>query len=174
MKSLRVVTLLMFALLMLSSHSASAETYDWTLSGTINGSGTLTTNDTAITNGGSVGETITGIGGTFDGFQITALSGGCDCDNILYPSNFGSDGFGSLKGALDALGLGFVANSVVDNIFFAGSGYDVEGGALFASGETFSVTPAPTPLPGALPLMAGGLGFFAFINRKRKQKSRLA
>src|ERR1700733_13309460 len=97
---------LSFAAIMAPANASTV--YDWTLSGgslAATGDGTITVNNTAIVNGGSTGETITAITGTINGNTITGL--GNTGDNILYPSNFGSDGFGSLKGLLDALGLSF-------------------------------------------------------------------
>jgi hypothetical protein len=169
MKSLGIASILAGSLF--ASAPASASTYDWTLTGTFSGSGTLTTNDVAIVNAGSIGETITGVTGTLNGSNITGivLNGN---DNILYPSNFGSDGFGPLKGALDALGLFFVVNGGDINIFFAGSaGYDVEGASIFANGEKFAVSPAvaATPLPSTWITMAAalvGVCFFAFRRSK--------
>jgi hypothetical protein len=166
-----LVALLFGGALALSS-AAKADTYDWTLTGTIDGSGTITTSNTPpATNAGSVGQNVTGVTGTIDGETIGILNS--FGDNILYPSNVGTDGFGPLKGALDALGLSFDVNgNVTANIFFAGNGYDVEifptTGEVFAGGESFSVV-AATPLPPAWTMMLGAivmLGFYAFRTTK--------
>jgi hypothetical protein len=172
LKSAAVAALLIGGLFSFASASANAATYDWTASGTYAGSGVITTDNAPAPNAGSIGQDITGITGTFDGLTITALHFGGD--NILYPSNFGSDGFGPLKGALDALGLDFVAGGNAINIFFAGStGYDVEGGIPFTRTEEFVVSEATaTPLPSTWMMMLGGLaglGFFAL--RKAKDRS---
>jgi hypothetical protein len=174
MKSLGIASILAGSLFAFAAAPASASTYDWTLTGTFSGSGTLTTNDAAIMNAGSTGETITSITGTFNGSNITGIVPNGN-DNIFYPSNFGSDGFGPLKGALDALGLFFVVNGADINIFFAGSaGYDVEGTSIFASGEKFAVSPAvaATPLPSTWIMMAAGLvGLFFFAFRRGKARA---
>jgi hypothetical protein len=154
---------------------ASASTvYDWTLSGgdlAATGSGSITVSDTAVQYAGSTGETITAISGTIDGSAITGLT--TVGDNILYPYNFGSDGFGSLKGMLDASGLSFMtAAGQTFNIFFAGmAGYDEEGSVPFGQG-TFTVTEvSPTPLPPTWTMMLGallGLGFIFYRGGSRR------
>jgi hypothetical protein len=151
--------------------SASA-VFDWTLSGgslAFTGDGTITVNNTPIVNGGSTGEEITAITGTINGSTITGL--GNTGDNILYPSNFGSDGFGPLKGLLDALGLSFTTPDQTFNIFFAGTaGYDEEGTDVPFGQGTFALT--ATPLPSTWVMMiAGLLGLGFFIVRGKKPQS---
>ena len=178
MKSLGIASIIGGSLFAFAGVPASAATYDWTLTGTFSGSGTLTTNDVAIMNAGSTGETITGISGTFNGSNITSIVPNGN-DNILYPNNFGSDGFGPPKGALDALGLFFVVNGGDINIFFAGSaGYDVEGASILANSERFAVSlaVAASPLPSSWIMTAGGLvglGFLAFRRGKGRAMSLL-
>jgi hypothetical protein len=115
------------------------------------------------------GQQITGITGTIDG---EAIGGGLSSfgDNILYPSNFGTDGFLPQKGALDA--VAFFVDGTLANIFLSSGFYDIEmfptTGEVFDSGESFSVV-AATPLPPALTMMLGAivmLGFYAFRTTK--------
>ena len=159
------VALLIGGLFSFGSGSASASTYDWTLTGAIDGSGTITTDDVSVKNGNSFGTDIVSITGTFNGAQITGLNG--LGDNILYPSNFGSDGFGNLKGALDALGIGLTTGAVTANIFFAGTAdYTVESGGSIFTNESFTEV-AATPLPPTWVLMLGGLGTIGFLALRR-------
>jgi hypothetical protein len=39
---------------------------------------------------------------------------------------------------------------------------------------TSALAPSATPLPAALPLFAGGLGFVGFLTRRKKRKTLLA
>jgi hypothetical protein len=150
---------------------ASATVYDWTLSGgtlDFTGSGTITVSSTTITNAGSVGESITGITGTVNGETITGLTG--VGDNILYPPGVGTNGFGPLKGLLDALGLSFATAENTFNIFFAGTvGYDEEGSIPFGQGS-FDITSA-TPLPSTWVLMIAGLFGFGFLAMRWTRQS---
>jgi hypothetical protein len=98
-KSLGIAASLIGSLVCFATAPAKATTYDWTLSGTVSGFGTITTNDALVSNAGSVGTDITGITGTIDNQTVSALNG--FGDNILYPSNLGTDGFGPLKGLLE-------------------------------------------------------------------------
>jgi hypothetical protein len=153
---------------------ASASTFDWTLSGgtlAFTGSGTITVNDTAIVNGGSTGETITGITGTINGETITGLAN--TGDNILYPNGFGSNGFGPLKGLLDALGLSFKTVDETFNIFFAGTaGYDEEGSPNVPFGRGVFAATEVTPLPSTWVMMIAGLLGLGFLAaRWTKQQS---
>jgi hypothetical protein len=178
-KSFGIAAALIGGLVYFASAPANATTYDWTLSGTVSGFGTITTNDALVSNAGSIGTDITGITGTIDNQTVSGLNG--FGDNILYPSNLGTDGFGPLKGLLDALGLSFSLDGSITNIFFAGTaGYDFESfgnsdpALSFARNESFSVSAAATPLPATLPLLAGGLGFVGYLARRRKRTGKQA
>jgi hypothetical protein len=163
MKLFGIVTVL-FGGFLFATAPANSATYDWTLTGTFSGFGTITTNNAPVMDAGSTGQQITGITGTFGGTAISWL--GTIGDNLLFPSNFGSDGFGPLKGALDAQGLSLVEGGNDVNVFFAGSNYDVEGFSpfVFSNIEAFSVTSVTsTPLPSTWIMMLAGLAAVALI-----------
>jgi len=174
MKFLKTAVLLIGGLLpfAVGSAPASASTlFDWTLVGAglpFTGSGTLTVNNVAISNAGSIGETITAFSGTVNGSAVSLSGPGTagGNDNILYPPGFGTGGFGSGNGLLDALGFTFttVAGQTI-NIWFGGGGiYDEESTTGAFGRGTFSIS-AETPLPSTWVLMIAGLcglGFLAF------------
>jgi hypothetical protein len=58
--------------------------------------------------------------------------------------------------------LNYATSSVTSKIF-------ASGGGIFGNGGSVSV--APTPLPGALPLFVSGLGALGFLAHRRKRKS---
>jgi hypothetical protein len=176
-KSCTIMALLIGSVFSFFLAPANATTYDWTLSGAVSGAGTITTNDALVSNAGSVGTDIIGITGAIDNETVSGLNG--FGDNILYPSNLGSDGFGPLKGLLDALGLSFSLGGSTTNIFFAGTaGYDFESfgnsdpNLSFARNESFTIEAVATPLPATLPLFAGGLGVVGYLTRRRKRRSK--
>ncbi len=141
--------------------AASADVYDWTLSGTDSGSGTLTTGGA---DGG--GYDITGIAGTVDSETITGLLGGDPgpgatlspsgtifYDNILYPHDLAElldfngvffDTSGHAEAALFGNGggsYGFIADN--------GAGLDVSD----FTGDSFTLADTTVPEPASLAVL---------------------
>jgi hypothetical protein len=155
--------------------AAQANTYDWTFTGSVTGSGSLMTQGSC----GTGCETITAIGGTFAGVQIDALlpSGtwpgptvGSN-DNQLFPTS---------PSYLDFSGVSFSRISASNANIYWDSPLSTYGFCLVDApscgvGNTgvFSIAPVvgvPGPIVGAgLPgiLFAGG-GLLAWWRRKRK------
>jgi hypothetical protein len=86
-------------------------------------------------------------------------------------NSFSVDAFGNVNAnsaSVDALAN--TATSLLELVFAGGTGtFACDEGCTgnFSGAVTFS--PAPTPLPGGLPLFAGGLGLIGFLARRRKQ-----
>lgn len=168
-----------FALVALNVSVANASTmsFDWSLScsdcflGSDIGTGTI---DATSDGGGQytvISMTATHLG---LGFQFDAPGNGLQApgtyksnDNLIfYPSTPYLDGYGlTVKGDT----IGYV------NLAYSGGGYFLTDGSGLDASATFSLSPAPTPLPSTwLMLLSGfvGLGFFAY--RGTKKRSALA
>jgi len=148
--------------------AASATTFDWSYTGTTlpyDASGTLQA--TLITG---------------DEYQVTSLSGTDDFGNVLSGPNaaLGADnilyyGAASPPDQIDSSGIGFVlsgANPGLGLFYNFLGATDIFGACSgicdpFIDAGTFSAS--PTPVPAALPLFAGGLGFVGFLLRRRKR-----
>jgi hypothetical protein len=71
--------------------------------------------------------------------------------------------------------FGITSDLAIESIAIAGSN-----GQAFYAGNTFfemdnlTIAASPTPLPAALPLFAGGLGFVGYLTRRRKRSGRQA
>jgi hypothetical protein len=161
---------LSFCMLALAAISpVHASTYDWTYNGdlapppgTESGSGSLTTNGAGL---------ITDFSGIWDGFAITLLTPDSFLGNdnlLIYP---GTPGF------LDFDGVSFQLSPGDDqvNLFYdAGYGAITENSddvVVQESDGTFTVTPAATPLPAALPLFATGLWALGLLGWRRKRRN---
>jgi len=120
------------------------------------------------------GYNITGITGTFDGTNITGLLGFAVCcrepadNNILYLSGT----------SLDLAGLGLAVGGKEVNLYFFENDYfalvsaDSNITSDLSGPGTFTLTQlTPTPLPGALPLFATGLGVLGLLGWRRKRKA---
>jgi len=165
------------------SNTASATVYDWTLSGTFSGSGTLTTGapdnggyDITSFTGEIGGETVTGLlGGDPGPVYTTSPSGLFAYDNILYPTDDAPalDG-GGAGGFLDDYGALFsMAAHDEGNIWGDGGSdygyynevsgtYDTQLGAS----QSFSII-AVVPEPMTLTLLASGLFGLGVARRRR-------
>ncbi len=163
------------ALALCAAAPASAAVYMFDFSGTgffggtLNGSGTLTTNDISFVNpvNGYTAQTITGITGTFNGSQITGLA----------PGTFGANNFFYLTGPffVDGSGLGFrTASGVSGNLFVTNdTSYRVNtmGAGLLTGLVTARVTPvvaAAVPEPTTWAMMLLGFGAIGFAMRRRR------
>jgi len=143
---------------------ASGLTWNWSWSGSITGSGTLTTD--ALSNGSYL---ITGMSGTWDGNSISGLLAPGTCcsapanDNLLLA--------GSPQ--LDLGGLAFSSNSTDINLYYDsyGGGYFENSPDVSYSSGTFSATLASVPEPGTLALLAAGLLGLGFVVRRRKLRA---
>jgi hypothetical protein len=158
--------------------NATILVFDWSLTGPATslgglpfpGSGTLTV-DTSMTVGN--GDKITGITGTIDGSAINGLSTFQSADNLFFING---------TSPLDLNGLGFTTaqgQSVVIRSQFpegtppTGNAYQelTSSPGGFGVG-TFAAT--ATPLPAALPLFAGGLGFVGYLTRRKQRTQAVA
>lgn len=136
--------------------------------GTLNGAGTLTTNDTSFTNplNGYTAQQITGITGTFNGSAITGLANVFGANNLFY-----------LTGPffVDGNGLGFTtASNVSANLFITNdTSYRVntQGAGLLTGLVTANATVAATPAvpePATWGMMLIGFGAIGASMRRRK------
>lgn len=163
------------AIAMVVSTPASATQYLFNFSGTgffggtLNGSGTLTTDDNSFVNAlnGYTAQNITGITGTFNGSTITGLA----------PGFFGANNLFYLSGPffVDGNGLGFTtASGVSANLFVTNdTSYRVntQGAGLLTGLVTASasaVTPA-VPEPATWAMMLLGFGAIGVSLRRRRR-----
>jgi hypothetical protein len=154
--------------------------YDFTISGNwqttvgtpVTGTGTFSVSNTPSTVFGFTGYAIDSV--TFDGSPATLDPGYEGADNYLFLNGYG---FGTPQGLTDGEGIAFeTAGGQAINITYAGGGVYNEYALLgntFSEGVRgdFSVSLAPTPLPAALPLFAGGLGMIGLVSRRKKRKA---
>jgi PEP-CTERM motif len=144
---------------------AHATTFDFSVSsigvpGDI-ASGTFTGNETS-----SGIYTLTGITGTFDGVNITGLTGYANADNeLFYPS----------QPFVDFNGISFQTASLGAINLFSNSGYfevksTVDSVGYYFSGTPISLAVSATPLPSTWTMMLIGLAGFGFVAYRRKAK----
>ena len=173
-RSLRAGLIGVAAIALFASAPASAAQYLFNFSGTgffggtLNGSGTLTTNDVSFVNAlnGYTAQTITGISGIFNGSAITGLS----------PGTFGANNLFYLTGPffVDGNGLAFTtAAGVSANLFVTNdTSYRVntQGAGLLTGLVTASASPVaaavPEPATWAMMLL-GFLGIGLAMRRRR-------
>jgi len=167
------------AIAMIVNTPASAAQYLFNFSGngffggTLNGSGTLTTNDVSFINAlnGYTAQTITGITGTFNGSAITGLAPGFSgANNLFY-----------LTGPffVDGNGLGFTtAAGISANLFITNdTSYRVntQGAGLLTGLVTASasqVVPS-VPEPATWAMMLLGFGAIGFSVRRSRRRTPL-
>lgn len=96
----------------------------------------------------------------YDGglFEVTSAKG----DELLVADNVVAGD--NLSNRIEVLDGNFNGVSTL-NFLFMNSGEGASGGI---DDIEFSVTPAPIPVPAALPLLAAGLGGLAFMGRRRR------
>ena len=173
----------------LSLVSARADTvYTWTLSGDgLTGTGTISLNDTAAgsktdptdgTFSSFVADAITGsITGGANMGTITGVTTGDQANNQVTPNAPNDvtfeghvvDNFGLDIAFTDGI-YNLSADAAVPSEYVLAA-VDGTAAATF-SPVTFALTPdsvSTTPLPGALPLFAGGLGFVGYLTRRKKR-----
>ena len=171
---LGLVSAATLALLAASPASAAQYLFDFSgtgfFGGTLNGSGTLTTDDVSFVNAlnGYTAQTITGISGTFNGSTITGLANVTGSNNLFY-----------LTGPffVDGNGLGFsTASGVSANLFVTnGTSYRVNtmGAGLLTGLVTARVTPvtvaAAVPEPATWAMMLMGFGVIGAALRRRRR-----
>jgi PEP-CTERM motif len=147
---------------------AHATTFDFSVSsigapGDI-ASGTFTGNETS-----SGIYALTGITGTFDGVNITGLTGYANADNeLFYPS----------QPFVDFNGISFQTASLGAINLFSNSGYfevksSVDAVGYYFSGTPISLAVSATPLPSTWTMMLIGLAGFGFVAYRRKTKPAL-
>ncbi len=153
--------------------SAADFMFDFTGSGffggTLNGSGTLTTDNVTFVNAlnGYSAQTITGITGTFNGSAITGLASVTGSNNLFYLSG---------PFFVDGNGLGFTtASGVSANLFVTNdTAYRVntQGAGLLTGLVTARVSPvaitAAVPEPATWAMMLIGFGGIGVAMRRRK------
>lgn len=136
--------------------------------GSVTGSGTFTTSDTAMTVGGQTAYAITGITGTVNGSAITAPTG-----------NYGNY-FTTGPTFLDGTGVTFMTASGNKVTFFNQSSNGIYRVNTFSPGSSsyVSVTTgavAPVPEPKVWALLIGGFALVgAALRKRRPQLSALA
>lgn len=172
LRALLSVTVLAASLVYAQS-AAVASTITWNLSpniplsdgGTLNG--TFTINSAGFLNGNSW-DLVTA-GGTLPSVTYTTYINASDPNNLtvqFYGPNYTS-----------TLNLVFefsLLNPIADNPVIGGingPSYECSGFSCTANDERFvdGGFATATPLPGALPLFAGGLGFVGYLARRRKR-----
>lgn len=167
------------ALALVAAAPASAAVYMFNFSGTgffggtLNGSGSLTTNDISFVNptNGFTAQNITGISGTFNNSAITGLA----------PGVFGANNLFYLTGPffVDGNGLAFTtAAGVSANLFVTnGTSYRIntQGAGLLTGLVTAQATPvaAAVPEPGTWAMMLLGFGAIGMAARRRRRTGRL-
>jgi hypothetical protein len=172
----RLITL--SALLLCTAGFASAESFNFTYTGTIGAA--TTASGTLITTAEGNGEfLVTGItNGLFDGKAITSIlaPGATESytmdanDNMLYYPAQVTGGIFSSAGLIDYNGLGFSTAAGEGNFYFNGSSYALSSnlGVADILGK-FTLTPdvAPTPEPSSIILLGTGLlGSLGVLRRK--------
>src|ERR1700730_11321536 len=109
---------------------------------------------------------LTGITGTFDGVNITSLTGYANADNkLFYPS----------QPFVDFNGISFQTASLGAINLFSNSGYfevksSVDSVGYYFSGTPINLAVSATPLPPTWTMMLIGLAGFGFVAYRRKAK----
>jgi hypothetical protein len=170
-----------------AANATTLEEFSFSYSGTfgggsVSGSGTLF----GIAQGGGEFLLTSGSGTSTEAGNLTLETAGTYINNLAPTDNLISDNllFPSSNPVLDGDGIVFMGSSLVSdsnyfNIWGNGPGsytyfnnYDA---TPYSSGPiTFTVDdlgPAATPLPATLPLLAGGLGLFGFLSRRKKRSA---
>ena len=162
------------ALALFTAMPAAAAPFLFTFSGTgffggtLNGTGTITTDDNSFVNSlnGYTAQRITGISGTFNGSNITGLSTVFGANNLYYLSG---------PFFVDGQGLGFTtAAGISANLFITNStSYRVntQGGGLLTGPVIASSTAvaAAVPEPAGWAMMILGMGAVGFAMRRRQK-----
>jgi len=141
--------------------------------GTLNGSGTLTTNDMSFMNptNGFTAQSIIGINGTFNGSPITGLA----------PGLFGANNLFYLTGPffVDGNGLGFTTAAGVSANLFVTNGtsfrVNTQGAGLLTGLVRASATPVTpaVPEPATWAMMLLGFGAIGYSMRSARRKTKL-
>jgi PEP-CTERM motif len=153
--------------------SAQADTvYDWTLTGTAFGSGTITLGAAAAgqagANGGFVADAMTGeisASGYFSASDISGLTTYYGDDNIVYPNN---------TTVVDDFGLSVLLDNGISVSIDPGGPYNVQISSpnQTLQGETFDLTlVSNTPLPATWIMMLAGLALLGFVSFRRRTKA---
>lgn len=134
--------------------------------GTLNGTGTLTTDGNSFVNAlnGYTAQRVTGITGMFNGSDITGLSTVFGANNLYYLSG---------PFFVDGQGISFTtASGGSANLFITNStSYRVNAGGLLTGLVTASSMAAPgaVPEPASWAMMIVGMGAIGFAMRRRQK-----
>ena len=175
---MRIVTRLSIvipaAVALLATTSLSADPFRFAFSGTglfggtLNGTGTFTTDGVSFVNAlnGYTAQRVTGISGTFNGSNITGLSTVFGADNFYYTSGpFFVDGQGiSFTTASGVAANLFITNSTSYRVNTQGAGLLT--GPVIASSSAIA---AAAPEPAIWGMMILGFGLAGAALRRRRQ-----
>jgi hypothetical protein len=194
MRLFRTIAILLGGLLPFVATAADATTvtYDWILSGPAAGLGgfTFTGTGTLTVTTGTNGDTVTGVTGSLTNGTATdvitglASTGALNSnDNLLFPigTTFAGPPHYVSVSNLDDHGLAFITAAGIFDIFGfdqpnttpapspTGNNYGELTPGGFGGVGHFDIT--ATPLPAALPLLAGGLGVIGLLARRKKRRA---
>jgi hypothetical protein len=153
-----------------SAPAQSTLTWDWTITGTYGGSGTLTTQNSLSGSGWGTGYLLTDMTGTYDGQAITGVwsqssAEGYDGADELITTGGGADNGGILfflAGGTTTTGeSGYTAYQAFSGVFNVTAGTHQFGPA------TFSATIDPVPEPGTFALAGMGMAVLMAIRRRK-------
>jgi PEP-CTERM motif len=152
--------------------SASAAVYDWAITSALyNGSGQLTTEDTANPNA----LLVTVFSGTLNGWEVTLRDPGTyDNNNLLFPDGASFPDTGPTTSLVGHQGIAFLADGLSWRLFadpIAPHPMTLASICCFSRVD-FSIEPATTaavPEPGTWTMMLLGFGAAGFALRRRKQ-----